>query len=313
MLSNRAIHLNLTNQREEWVEDQILFLKHWTTQNHFDFSYSDELKSGAMNFLFDGANITKAEKDRLVLEKIQTFLIATEHVSNKGGFHYNGLHWSKEFDASIDRFTSRRRLSQLINLSEHCEAILILGDLPDAEDYRESFPNKLVFNLEYPLLGDENEMVAKKIEYDAIFTAPTPYSLTDYRDEIIEKLITKGNRIHTEFGMNFEEFQFLANKTNSILHIPKSQSWVWPSPMRIFRAAISDLNFVSVEFKVTYDHQSILEPLVTAFSDTLEAVDFTAKPSMRKRYNNLVNSEINIALGVKWHEYLKATVEDSYL
>lgn len=313
MLSNRAIHLYLTNQKVEWIEDQILFLKHWTAQNHFEFSYSEDSKPGVMNFLFDGAHLTKADIDRLVLEKIQIFLIATEHVSIEGGFHYNGLHWSKEFDASIDRFTSRRRLSELINLSEHCEAILILGELPDAEEYRKCFPNKLVFNLDYPMLGDEIELVSKKIEYDAIFTAPTSYSLTDYRVENIEKMIAKGFKIHKEFGMSYEEFQSLANKTNAILHIPKSQAWIWPSPMRIFRAALTDLNFVSIGSKVTYDQQTILSPLVTDYSDTLNSMDFITKPSMRSRYNKLVDSEKNIALGVKWHEYLKATVEDSYL
>jgi hypothetical protein len=145
VITNRSFHVNLTNQPEKWVEDQLLFLNYWAIENGFKFSYSSKFKKEALNFLFDGATLTQLELDSINTKQLSIFLIATEHLSHEGNLYYNGLHWSKQYDASIDKFTSQKRLGELVNVSELCDAIVILGDLPKIDAYKKSFPNKLIF------------------------------------------------------------------------------------------------------------------------------------------------------------------------
>jgi hypothetical protein len=312
MFLKRWIHINLTNQREIWVEDQITFMRYWSKQNGFHFTYSNKFMDDALNFLFDGASVSESEKTKLDSGKFLMYLIATEHINFDEDLHYNGLHWSSQFDESVDKFTSQKRLGELVSLAEKCEAILILGDLPNIEEYKKSFPSKLIFTLDFPTILDEKIQDGKEIEYDAIFTAAHPDSLTKYRAELIKKLSDEGLRIQKSFGLNLEEFRTLASKTDTFLHIPKTENWVWSSPMRVFRAALTNLRFLSIGSKPIGGRISISDDLVDNDLKAIEAKHLLSRPSMRERYDDLVSSEKNVELGVSWKRYVEVLVPDTF-
>ena len=308
-MENRVqFHVNLSDQPQAGLEDQLEFLKLWATQNGFVYSESRNFLSNAFNFIFDGAKVSDQLLHLLKSNKIPLFLIATEHLSFEKVLRYNGLPWSKQFDSTIDRFSSQHRLGELIRVSEYCEAIVILGDLPDIEQYQRAFPNKLIFNLDYPVISPASIREKKIGEFDLIFSAPTIDSLTPYRKKIIRELHLKGTSVVQIFGKSLEEFRTESMRVRAILHVPKTESWSWSSPMRIFRAALADLHFVRVGISTNHLDDSILDTLGMELEFFCNSSELDLNFSMTERYNKLVFSDNNVKLGKAWRIYLKELI-----
>ncbi len=305
-MENRAqFHVNLSDQPQAGLEDQLEFLNLWATQNGFAYSQSRNFLSNAFNFIFDGAKVSDQVLNLLKSNKIPIFLIATEHLSFEKVLRYNGLPWSKQFDSAIDRFSSQHRLGELIRVSEFCEAIVILGDLPDIREYQRAFPNKLIFNLDYPVISPACIPENKIGEFDLIFSAPNIDSLTPYRKKIIRELQLKGTSVVQVFGKSLEEFRTESISVRAILHVPKTESWSWSSPMRIFRAALADLHFVRAGITTNHLDDSILDTLGMELEFFRNASEQDLNFSMTERYNELVSSDNNVKLGKAWRIYFE--------
>jgi hypothetical protein len=214
------------------ISDQLFFLQE-ILRGRCNFRFSNELVEADYIVLieyFDQKTLNKMNEYLLRNKNSKIIVVLTEHIDliqDQLLFHGKSIHTDNDYMTPADKSL---RIEGLLKTRFLVDFYITLFDLPELVGFDRLLPGKKVVRLSgYSIRKIFNQT---KPEYDFIFFG----KLTDYRKDILEKLIKSYSvRIESKF-INEYELADLINKSSVVLNIPQDKDWKWLSIMRCLRS-----------------------------------------------------------------------------
>jgi len=227
------------------LRDIIFIIKKICVEKKWHFSTSIEPIAGALNVVAEGLTPPQADKikdwcskndERINFLQTENF----QYSENDGVLQINGKNWYETSDSknSIDDLTIPFwRIESIVKLIDLIDLYIFVGDGLDCTNFSKFTPQIKHLHLQYPKLSFlEHQSDFYPFEYDLFFSLPSKKSLTPFREQYISTEL-KHLKILVKETSTLQEWIEFVSISRNLLHLPKSEGFIWPSSYRIWMGA----------------------------------------------------------------------------